>query len=202
MATAKKKAAQKTPKPASAAAAGKKPKPPSAGAAKKAPKAAAGGAAKKGGAPAKKVMSSTELAELLGVQLGRRMDTAAVRKLRKPLPGYVNLLDDVAAMLEEDADVLNLKDVQPARLLEAQALQKYLSAREGVVEAVYRSVYEQRMRVDDDAIGMLLKIARRIDAVSEDDPDIRVRWKSLLDFLGKFRRGPAAPAETAEPPVE
>lgn len=84
------------------------------------------------------------------------------------------------------------RDVRPADLLAAQARLKELSAREGVVEAVHRSIYEQRLQADDQAMGMLLKVARRIDTASEDDPDVRVRWKSVLDFLSKFRRGPSA----------
>jgi hypothetical protein len=63
---------------------------------------------------------------------------------------------------------------------------------------VYRSVYEQRLQAADEGMGMLFKIARRIEAVAEDDPDIRVRWKSLLDFLSKFRRGPSSSAPAVE----
>lgn len=168
-------------------------------AAKKKPKPGAKAAASKPKASASKLVSSKDLAGQLGVQLTRRLDTPAVRKLRKALPGYVNMLDDVAALLEDDADLLNLRDVQPAALLDVQARQKYLAAREGVAEAVYRSIYEQRLQADDEAMGMLLKVARRVDAVSEDDPDILVRWKSLLDFLAKFRRGPSAAPPAEEP---
>ncbi len=91
-----------------------------------------------------------------------------------------------------------LRDVRPADLISMQARLKALSAREGVVEAVYRSIHEQRLQADDQAMGMLLKIARRVDTASEDDPGVRVRWKSVLDFLSKFRCGPSAPAPVEE----
>jgi hypothetical protein len=142
-----------------------------------------------------KIVSSKELAAVVGVELTKRLDPTTIRRLRKALPGYVSMLDDVAGLLHDDAALLNLPDVTPEALLTAQGRQKYLAAREGVVETVHRSIYEQRLQADHEAMGMLLKIARRIDAVAEDDPDVRIRWKSLLDFLSKFRRG----AESAAP---
>ncbi|WP_437896221.1 hypothetical protein [Sorangium sp. So ce124] len=48
---------------------------------------------------------------------------------------------------------------------------------------------------------MLEKLARRVNALKEDDRDLPGRWKLLLDFLGTFRQGgakrKAAPAEPA-----
>lgn len=181
MATTKKAAAKKKAKPAAATSAKKT-------------SSKGGKGAAKSGTTSKAPLTSTALAALLDVKITKRLDTTAVRKLRKALPGYSNMLDDVAALLEEDAALLNLRDVRPADLLAAQARLKELSAKEGVVEAVYRSVYEQRLQADDQAMGMLLKIVRRIETASEDDPDVRMRWKSVLDFLSKFRRGPSAPA--------
>ena len=143
-----------------------------------------------------KVMSLNDLADLLGVKLTKRLDTPAVRRLRKALPGYVNMLNDVATMLERDSVLLNLRDVRPDELLDLQARHEHLSAREDLVEVVHRSIYEQRLQVDDEAMGKLFKIARRIESMAEDDPGVRLRWKSVLDFLAKFRRG-----GSAAPPV-
>ena len=36
-------------------------------------------------------------------------------------------------------------------------------------------------------------IARRVNAVSEDDPEIMIRWKFLLDYLGSFHSGGRPP---------
>ncbi|WP_437742514.1 hypothetical protein WMF39_44415 [Sorangium sp. So ce1504] len=51
------------------------------------------------------------------------------------------------------------------------------------------------------AMKMLEKLARRVNALKEDDRDLPRRWKLLLDFLGTFRQGgakrKAAPAEPA-----
>ncbi|WP_437585608.1 hypothetical protein [Sorangium sp. So ce1000] len=145
--------------------------------------------------------STRELADILGVKLSPALKPEQIARLRKALPGYAGILDDVAALLEEDADALNLPDVTPEALLEAQAEQKYLAAREAVAHAVYRSLFEQRLQVDDRAMKMLEKIARRVNALKEDDRDLPGRWKLLLDFLGTFRQGgakrKAAPAEPA-----
>lgn len=143
--------------------------------------------------------STREVAEMLGVTLSPPLKPEQIARLRKALPGYAGILDDVAALLAEDADALNLPDVTPEALLEAQAAQKYLAAREAVAHAVYRSLFEQRLQVDDRAMKMLEKIARRINALKEDDRDLPGRWKLLLDFLGTFRQGGARKAPAAEP---
>lgn len=114
---------------------------------------------------------------MLGVTLPPPLKPEQTARLRKALPGYAGILDDVAALLEEDAGALNLPDVTPEALLAAQAEQKYLAAREAVAQAVYRSLFEQRMQVDDRAMKMLEKIARRINALKEDDRDLPARWK-------------------------
>ncbi|AUX34342.1 MULTISPECIES: hypothetical protein [Sorangium] len=149
--------------------------------------------------------STREVADMLGVKLSPPLKPEQIARLRKALPGYAGILDDVAALLEDDAEALNLPDVTPEALLEAQAEQKYLAAREAVAHAVYRSLFEQRLQVDDRAMKMLEKIARRVNALKEDDRDLPARWKLLLDFLGTFRQGgarKAAPAEPAAAPVE
>jgi len=79
--------------------------------------------------------------------------------------------------------------VTPAALFLAQAEQKYLSAREAVAEAVFRSAYEQRLQIDDRAMGMLQKLSRRIDALTEDDDTLPIRWKFLKDFLVSVAAG-------------
>jgi len=149
------------------------------------------------------IMSARTLAQMMGGKLTKRLTADQTARLRRALPGYVSLLDDAARQLEEDVDLLNLPDVTPEGLLEAQARQKYLSAREAVAEAVYRAFYEQRLVVDDHAMAMMQKLARRIEAMKEDDPELPGRWKFLRDFLAQFRPGrpgkPAAPVPGPQP---
>lgn len=142
-----------------------------------------------------------EIAQMLGVQLTRRLTANQVRQLKKALPGYVSVLDDAARQLTEDADVLGLSDVTPDELLAMQEEQKYLASREAAVEMVYRAVYEQRLRVDDRALGMLQKISRRVNALAEDDPNLLARWKFMRDYLGNFYVGSPGRAEqgTSDP---
>jgi hypothetical protein len=150
-------------------------------------------------APEDRAPRPLDLAQMLGVQLTRRLKTDQVRRLRKGLPGYVSVLDDAARQLDEDAEVLGLKDVTPESLLAAQEEQKYLAARETTAEMVYRAIYEQRLQVDDRAMGMLLQIARRVNALAEEDPNLPARWKFLRDFLGGFRASAASRSERDEP---
>jgi len=133
--------------------------------------------------------TSDEVAALLGAKLTPPLKPEQTARLHKALPGYAGMLDDVAALLKEDSALLNLPDVTPEALLEAQEEQKHLAAREAVAYAVYRSLFEQRLQVDDRAMKMLEKIARRVNALEEDDRDLPGRWKLLLDFLGTFRQG-------------
>lgn len=145
-----------------------------------------------------KVIGAGELAALVGIAYKPTLKTSEVQRLRRALPGYINLLDDVAELVEEDADVLRVKDVSPEDLLRVQAAHKELSAREAVLEAVYMSAYHQRLVLDHEGIGMLQKVARRITALAEDHPDMPLRYKSLLDFLSTFRGG-GRPAKGAAP---
>lgn len=145
-----------------------------------------------------------QLATSLGITITPALKPDQSRRLRRALPGYVGLLDDVADLLEADAGTFEVPGVTPAALLEAQAHQKFLSVREGVAKAVLRSIYEQRLQGDDVAMKMLEKVARRVSALKEDDASLAVRYKLLLDFLSTFRPGGGKPAavETAPLPID
>ncbi|WP_437925352.1 hypothetical protein WMF37_40820 [Sorangium sp. So ce291] len=136
---------------------------------------------------------------MLGVTLSTPLKPEHTVRLREAPPGYAGILDDVAALLAEDAGALDLPDVTPEALLQAQAEQKYLAAREAVAQAVYRSLFKQRPQVDDRAMKMLGKIARWVNTVKEDDRDLPARWKLLLDFLGTFREDSARKPQPAAP---
>jgi hypothetical protein len=125
----------------------------------------------------------------MGITYKRPLKAAEVQRLRRALPGYVNLLDDIAELLDADADLLRVKDISPADLLRIQSDNKDLGDREVVLQAVYMSAFHQRLQLDYEGIGMLQKIARRVQALAEDHPNLRLRYRSLLDFLVTFRGG-------------
>jgi hypothetical protein len=160
----------------------------------------AGKAGKKASTGAKPP-TQAELAAMFGVTVKTPLRAEEIWRLRKALPGYVAVLDDAAQLLEDEGEALQIAGVTPAELLAAQADQKYLAGREAVLYGVYRSVYEQRLQVDDRAMKMLEKIARRVNALAEDDPTLKTRWKILLDFLATFRSGgaPKGEADTTAP---
>ena len=144
-------------------------------------------AAKKS-AKTSKPPTSKALAAMLGVALVPPLKPQQTSRLRKALPGYAGILDDVATLLENE-DGFQVSGVTPQALLEAQGQQKFLSEREAIAKTVHRNLFEQRLIVDDQAMKMLEKIARRVGSLKEDDPDLPSRWKLLLDFLGTFRGG-------------
>jgi hypothetical protein len=113
----------------------------------------------------------------------------------------VGKVDDIAELLVHDAAELKLKDVTPAALLDVQARQKDLAMREAVLEVAHTSVYHQRLVVDDEAIGMLRVIARRVQSRAEENPDLPIRYKAMLDYLAKFAGGRKA-ARGAAPEEE
>lgn len=155
-------------------------------------------AAKAAKAAEPKVPTAKAVAEFVGITLKPALTSVKIQRLRRALPGYASILDDIAELLEEDAADLNLKDVTPAALLDAQARQKDLAAREAVLEAAYLSSYHQRLVVDDEAMGMLRAIARRVQSRAEESPELPIRYKAMFDFLAKFGGGrrPAKAAET------
>ena len=83
-----------------------------------------------------------------------------------------------------------------------------LAAREAVLEAAYMSSYHQRLVVDDEAVGMLRAIARRVQSRAEENPELPIRYKAMLDFLASFQGGrkpgskAAAAAAAAPAPAE
>jgi hypothetical protein len=143
-------------------------------------------------------ITASALATMLGVKLTAPLSTVQTRRLLKALPGYVGLLDDAAAQLDADASLLNLKGVTGAALLALKTQQKFLAARESVSELVYRSIYEQRLGTDSDAMTALYAINKRVLAMKSEDPDLAARWAFLADFLRNFHPGTnAAKAATA-----
>jgi hypothetical protein len=146
--------------------------------------------------------SPRALADALGVVLTPPLKPSEVQRLRKPLPGYAASLDDVADLLARDAEALGFRDLTPDRLLDLQRRHAELRRNEVLLETVHQSVYYQRLRLDDEAMGLLQRIARRVRSRAEEDPQMPLRWRTLLDFLGAFRKGgrTASPAEapTAE----
>ena len=170
-----------------------KKKPAAAHASKKAP---APKAAKPKAPATKKTATSRQLADLLGVTMQPPLKPDAILRLRKALPGYVSVIDDVAQQLDEDGPLLNL-DITPSELLAIQAEQKGIAAKEAVAEAVYTSTYHQRLQVDDRAMAMLQKVARRVASRAEEDPEILIRWKFFRDFLATFQGG--RPKKKSEP---
>lgn len=141
-----------------------------------------------------KTPTAAEVAQSLGVTMKPALTPVQVQRLRKALPGYVGLLDDTAELLARDAGALNVTDLSPDDLLAMQAEHRKLAAAEATLKAALESVYHQRMQLDSDAMGAMQKLARRVQSRAEEAPELPVRWKTLLDFLGTFRTGGRAAA--------
>ena len=150
---------------------------------------------------AAKVPTAKAVAEFVGLTRKPLLAAVKIQRLRRALPGYVNMLDDIAELIEKDAAELNLKDVTPAALLEAQAVQRDLAAREAILEAAYISAYHQRLVADDEAVGTMRAIARRVQSRAEESPELPIRYKGMLDFLAKFGSG-RKPAKSTEATTE
>jgi len=146
-----------------------------------------------------KVPTAVQLAGFLELKLTKELTPKQVSGLRKALPGYASLLDNAADTLGDGS--LTLKDVSAESLRATQTTRADLLAREQVLYRVWRSAYHQRLQADDEAMGALQKIARRVDALSEDEPDLLDEWKFLTDFFKTFhRKAGAAVAEDQAPP--
>jgi hypothetical protein len=133
-------------------------------------------------------VTSQDVADQLGIRMTPRLTATQIQRLRRALPGYVSILDDVARQLEEDQHILGV-DVTPQELHDTQIEQRGLSEKEAIIEAVYYAIYHQRLQTDDRGMGMLQRIDRRVVYKGQDDPDLLVRWKFLRDFLSSYRPG-------------
>jgi hypothetical protein len=145
--------------------------------------------AKNGKLSSQKLVTTTQLAAVLGVTISKPLTSDQIRRLVKPFPGYIGLLDDVATQLDDDAALLGLKGITGASLLTLQGQQKFLSQRESVSQMVYESVYQQRQQVDSEAMSALFQINKRVEAMKAGVPDLAARWSFLSAFLAKFRPG-------------
>ncbi len=141
-----------------------------------------------------------EVCKLLKMELTDPLTTGEVHAMRKALPGYAPHLAASAPKLEKEKLLPKLLDFGPADLMAVHDEQTRMSELESVTKAVYDAAYYQRLQLDDQGMGMLQKIVRKIDALSDDDPRILERWKSLLDFFHKFRPGRPGAEEPASPP--
>lgn len=144
--------------------------------------------------------SPRELAAALGVTLKPPLKPNQVRRLRKPLPGYAATLNDTAELVATDGAALGLPEGEAEELFDMQRRYKALRTNETVLETVYLSVYYQRLLLDDEAMGALQRIARRVQSRAEEDPQLPLRWSTLLDFLGAFRKNGRAPVAVEAPP--
>src|SRR5687767_13795076 len=112
------------------------------------------------------------VSQAVGVSFVKPLTAQAIRSMIKALPGYAAQLDDAAVLLGDgradgDARVLGIKDVSSKRLLQLKQQRAELLAAEVALYDAYRSVYHQRLKIDDEAMRGLFKITRRVDALSE-----------------------------------
>lgn len=138
-----------------------------------------------------------DLAAWLNVKLTKPLDGKKVNQLRKALPGYAEQLDNVANSIREAP--IGLKDVTPQGLLDMQTERASLLAAEQVLHRVWQSVYHQRLQLDDLAMGALQKVARRVEALSEDEQELLDAYAGLLKFFASYRKGPGPKADVATP---
>src|SRR3954464_9442247 len=62
--------------------------------------------------------SAAEVAAFLGIKLHKPLGADVTKHFRRGLPGYVEMLDDVAKALEREKTNLGIGEVTPAALLE------------------------------------------------------------------------------------
>jgi len=149
----------------------------------------------------KKTLTRKELADFLSIELKDALPPKTIQAFLKALPGYDMVLDDVAGKLVDDMHLLALKSVTPQRLLDIKDQQAFFSNREAICWQLYRCSYEQRLANDDAAMKALFAVTRRIEALSEDYPELLDRYKSLLDYMAKFRPGTNAGSQSTEEPA-
>ena len=143
--------------------------------------------------------TAADLVRSFGLEPKAALAPVQVQRLRKPLPGYAGLLVDVADLLARDGAALNVTDTTPDDVKTMHDRQRRLAEAEAALGAAQQSVYHQRLQLDSDAMGVLQMLARRVQSRAEESPELPVRWKTLLDFLGTFRNGGRSPSTPPAP---
>lgn len=140
----------------------------------------------------KKLPTSGALAAFVGVPLAPPLRVDQTRRLLKPYPGFRAILDNVAANLREDNDVLELTydpDDIEQRLEEANQL----DARNRVLREVLDGSDGLRQSEDSFLMKVLFDSVKRVHEQSRVHPELLARWQPILDFVRKNRpgRGPS-----------
>lgn len=146
--------------------------------------------------------TAAEVSRSLGVELAPVLSSTQVKRLRRALPGYAAQLDEAVALLAGDADALNVPGQLGEQLAAMRGRHRMLAQAEATLSTAYMSAYHQRLGLDHEAMGLLLMLARRVKSRAEENPELMVRWKTLLDFLGTFRQGGRSASGVDDPEGE
>jgi hypothetical protein len=142
-----------------------------------------------------------DVARVLGIELNPDSADLDLKSLRRPLPGYVGIVDLCVQHLadEEVHGSFAVRGVTVTELEELSRKQKRLAALEALTTTLHRSVMVDRALVDDHTMGLMRKIARSVRA--EESSALELRWKFLLDYMGQFAGGRSARAGKSEAPA-
>lgn len=138
----------------------------------------------------------------LGLQPTRALGDAEVRALIKTDDGVMLVADDILRAYRTDYDVLGLRDLTPETLEGLYERAAFVLPRVTALEEAALLALHQKLVALSDLVDSLLRIRRRVQALSQEDRDLGTRWASRLTYFDARYpgRGPAAtPAEPAEP---
>jgi hypothetical protein len=144
------------------------------------------------------IPTAAEIAAFVGVKLGSALRPKAVQQLLKPVPGYRAVIDNVAAYLDEDNDVLKLK-YDETEIMSRLANAKDLSARANVLQTVWVGVDADRQVEDSYLMKVLLDAVKRVREQSGAHPELLVKWAEVLEFVKKYRPGRSPVAAPSDP---
>ncbi len=145
-----------------------------------------------------KVPTAAQIAAFVGVPLAKPLSAEQSRRLIKPMPGYHAVMDNVAANLREDNDILELS-YDPEEVEQRLARAADLAVRNGLLYQVGAGSDGARQVEDGFLMKVLLDCVRRINEESQTHPELLAKWKPILDFVRKNRPGRTGGAKDSPP---
>lgn len=132
-----------------------------------------------------------------GCELREPLDPRHIRRFRRSLPGYASVLETAAKFLAAEDTRPPLPGVTVADIKALEAHRASLVAAEAVLQTAYRSVYEERLALDDRGVGYLRRLWRAV--ARAESRELENHWGFLRAFLGTFQGGRRRKTEEVTP---
>lgn len=142
--------------------------------------------------------TGADVLRFLGLSHTRALTDQEMRSLVKTDDGVLLVADDILRLYRTDYENLGLRDLSPEALEGLYERATFLVARLPALDEAALIALHQKLVALSDLVDSLLRIRRRVQALSPEDPALGQRWASRLTWFDNRYPGRGAGAATPE----